>query len=394
MATRNDSSVPFWGRVLGALGGLAFCAYMISIGIGVVFAAWITITVFAAILGGILLPPLIDLFSPHKLEKPPTLDFSDNNRDKPQQTDTKSKKQSRSRPKPRRGHQSRSKPQHVDPASLKSLMARSDLKGTDLLRELNNIPFLKTLYKKDAGVRENKTIYTHSLDVLSLADKYYNPLFVRITGSIPKNTFLLFLALHDIGKGKALEDVHSVKRNLNKSTEFGYTSQAMRDVFTSLDLPDHQLKICLALVKEDVIGPYIRGIAPYSDINCAAEKIKSLAQEAEMNEYDFFNLFADFYKFDAASYPRVMERHFQTYDSTNFNLLIYTPETHEKIDSLLDRVCPYLNEEETTWAAALLPSFGSPLGTQPPAPQPTSSSTTAAAQSTHQQNKPPSPPHR
>lgn len=146
-------------------------------------------------------------------------------------------------------------------------------------------------YSKDKGVREKYTLEKHALMVMRQYEKYFSQR--ELPAGITNSFFRVFLVLHDIGVPE------SIKKTGDKHYQHRYTVEIMSSVLNQLDFSEHEVKIAVALVSEDVIGSYIRG--RYSGKK-ATEELGKMADEAGLPFYDFMKLLLVFYQVDAGSY--------------------------------------------------------------------------------------------
>ena len=168
------------------------------------------------------------------------------------------------------------------------------LNSSDYAPEALVAMFEKDLGKKfnaDSGVREKYSIKRHTLMVMGQFEKYFSGR--ELPAGMSKNFFRTFLALHDIGKSDA------IKKTGDRKNQHRYTVGIMSSVLKQLGFREHETKIALVLVSEDVIGGYIRG--HHSGKN-ATEDLTKMAGDAGLPFYDFLKLLLVFYQVDAGSY--------------------------------------------------------------------------------------------
>ena len=146
-------------------------------------------------------------------------------------------------------------------------------------------------FNADSGVRERYSIKRHTLMVMGQYEKY----FTRndLPAGVSKDFFRVFLALHDIGKPKA------IKRTGDKHNQHRYTIEIMHHLFSQLNFSDPEINIALTLVSKDVIGGYIK--CQYSGQR-ATEELKKMANTAGLSFLEFLKLLLIFYQVDAGSY--------------------------------------------------------------------------------------------
>lgn len=96
---------------------------------------------------------------------------------------------------------------------------------------------------------------THTLLVMREFEKYFG----NIEMPISKNTFRLFLALHDIGKAKAFKQG-------NKKLQHIYSVNIIKKIRQHLPLEELEVDIFLALVETDILGEYLQNKATIKNV--------------------------------------------------------------------------------------------------------------------------------
>lgn len=179
--------------------------------------------------------------------------------------------------------------------------------GIKLLNQLQLDLFLKECFLEDAGVAEGYTVGQHTRMVLEVAEKYKGTFQNAVEKSVTWNEFLLFLCLHDIGKGRAASehDSNTFRSSLTfKEAELAHTQQILVGTMTRLGIDAAKIQIFSAMLMYDTQGLYLKG-----DINIheAFDNILEMLKAANMEgqALQFYELFAAFHMVDAASYPCV-----------------------------------------------------------------------------------------
>lgn len=190
----------------------------------------------------------------------------------------------------------------------------------DVLNLLN--PDFGTLLDSGVGVMENYTLRQHTTMVMGQFKKYFGSTDLPV--GIDRDYFEFVLALHDIGKPKAIA---SGRRDEHKETV-----EIMRPVMRQLNYTEEQIALATSLVDGDPIGYCIR----YGNEVKSAKEIVSMARRSGIPTRDFFKLLTIFYQVDAGSYTKdaggqeVLDRLF----SFNYGSIAFEQKTAVKIDRL------------------------------------------------------------
>jgi len=145
-------------------------------------------------------------------------------------------------------------------------------------------------FAQDVGVCQGYTLKQHTQLVLNQFEHYYHD--TPLPGLIDKRFFRLLLALHDIGKPKAIE-------NGDKKLQHLFTPPMVKDILKTLHFSIQEINIGLALLSQDPLGGYLKNKI---DLKSAAGQIKKMAQKTELSLEIFYNLLLVYYKCDAGSY--------------------------------------------------------------------------------------------
>ncbi|HAM35525.1 MAG TPA: hypothetical protein DCP85_06315 [Elusimicrobia bacterium] len=176
----------------------------------------------------------------------------------------------------------------LDRSELDGVVNGPDFEPRVLLEELKKDDFLKRQYNKSVGVGEGYTLEQHTLMVLGQFERYFK---AALPGNVDRGFFRLVLALHDIGKPRAVEDG-------DKSNQHEHTREIMRTYLTGLHFTPSQIRMAVGLIDGDPIGPYIKG----GDLSAYKFEIQVMAKKAGLAPDVFFDLLRIFYMVDAGSY--------------------------------------------------------------------------------------------
>ena len=181
-------------------------------------------------------------------------------------------------------------------------------------------------YNKDAGLWEKYTIRQHTLMVMHQFEKYFGSR--PLPGNIKTSYFRLFLALHDIGKPKAIASG-------GKHLQHQYTAPMVKEIFNKLEIDELHTNLAVTLVTGDPIGKYIRGKIS------VAETKKIILENAKLVGLEtlaFFELQLIAYKVDAGSYTEDAGGKYSLDKLFDFNsdakTLAFSKKIQQKIDLL------------------------------------------------------------
>lgn len=146
-------------------------------------------------------------------------------------------------------------------------------------------------YASDVGVWEEYTLKEHTLMVLRQFEKYFSS--KKLPVGINKDFFRVLLALHDIGKPKAISKGDKKKQHL-------CTKEIIKSVLQTLNYKDKDINIAVALVSGDPIGEFIK----HDTLSESMKDVKKSASLAGKNVGEFFKLLEIYYKVDAGSYTK------------------------------------------------------------------------------------------
>jgi hypothetical protein len=144
-------------------------------------------------------------------------------------------------------------------------------------------------YGADAGVAEKYTIEKHTLMVMGQFEKYFAK--EDLPGGIDINLFRTFLAMHDIGKPRAIKA--GDKRNQGQ-----YSAETIKPLLEELGFEKGQIDAMINLVSKKFIGKYLRG----GRVEDALRALNDSAEDIDMSAEDFLQLSVIYYQCDAGSY--------------------------------------------------------------------------------------------
>lgn len=147
-------------------------------------------------------------------------------------------------------------------------------------------------YDQGVGVWEGYDLKKHTLMVMGQFEKYFDNQELPL--GVDKNTFRLILALHDIGKPEAIAMGE-------KHLQHEYTPKYIQLLFKRLGIDEQHTKLALVLTSGDPIGPYLMNKKNYLETK---NVIAEMANKANLQIDEFFELLCIYYKVDAGSYTK------------------------------------------------------------------------------------------
>lgn len=182
--------------------------------------------------------------------------------------------------------------------NAKDILSRRDSQsGWDLLGFLMQEPKLKALYQESLG--ENiPSVLSHTgggLQNFLRQFPFFESRFSHLESDIRiYETLKLALALHDIGKGRAIKAG-------DKDKQHEFTLPILRQVMTQFNFNEAEIRLAETLVGNDVIGETFNPRINLS-VETALLKLQDLAVKAEVSPSNFIELQLFFYTVDAGSY--------------------------------------------------------------------------------------------
>lgn len=211
---------------------------------------------------------------------------------------------------------------------LRSL-ENQNLDGDSFVAVLSQNLQLARLFQMDAGVAERYTVGQHTVEVLNTALKYQyfaKPIVEKV---MRWEEFLLFLALHDIGKGLANESImnNPIQFELFKDVELKNTSHILIDVMKELGIDQQVISISSSMLMYDAQGLYLRGLISKEEY---LDNLIEMAHQANLDLGDFYSIFDLFHRIDAKSYPSLSVSIFERNDDE----IVFQNEGQEKLGKL------------------------------------------------------------
>lgn len=185
-------------------------------------------------------------------------------------------------------------------SKVREVLSDDNCSPEKLLYVLSQHPFLQECYSKYG--QEGFSIAQHTQRVLELAQKYRTCLQKNVIEIASWNEFLLFLALHDIGKGIAKENesfAFGTKLSF-KEGELEITQQIFSRIMKLLELPADKISLFCEMLRYDTQGLYLPGDIQLEE---AFDNILEMANNCQQIPSAFYRLFSTFHLIDAASYP-------------------------------------------------------------------------------------------
>lgn len=170
----------------------------------------------------------------------------------------------------------------------------------EILSALSENPQVKDYYCKSAGVVEGYTVGQHTIMVLELAQKYRVFFMAELDGLINWGDFLLFLALHDIGKGASKEFLQSVVSA--KEAELLANRKMATAILEKLYISSKLGHLFQALLMYDSQGDYLQGNI---DADIFKNHILDMSAVCNLTPVEFYKIYHTFHILDAASYPNL-----------------------------------------------------------------------------------------
>ncbi len=195
--------------------------------------------------------------------------------------------------------------------ALKNWM-NNDMDATVLIEIFKMHPELNDWYNTSLGGPDNLTLEEHTLSVIKNHHKYFENSQKIFSDD---NIFLIFLALHDIGKPKAIS---MGKRH----DQHKYSLEIIRKIESLLSVSSQSIEMMKTLIDEDPIGKYLNPSFSES-LETTCEKIILLQEKISVPLTDFWNTYLSYYQCDAAGYKSLTDKLFRVNDQGD---LIIDPE--------------------------------------------------------------------
>lgn len=144
-------------------------------------------------------------------------------------------------------------------------------------------------YESDLQLIERDNLHKHTFKVMNQFEKWFA--HKNLPAGMDKNLFRLVLALHDIGKPKALAEG-------NKDLHHKYSAETLQWLLQELGYSERDIRLARVLVDRDPIGQLFKS----KNVNRSARQVLAMAHEAGVDPDEFLELLLIFYKCDASSY--------------------------------------------------------------------------------------------
>ncbi len=144
-------------------------------------------------------------------------------------------------------------------------------------------------YDSQVDVSERYDLRTHTLMVLRQFEKYFSR---ELPQGIDKNFFRLVLALHDIGKPKAVKEG-------DKTLQHKYNGEIIADFLEKTGYSEQEIKLAAEIVSADPIGKLVKN----KNINRSYDEIMAISARTGVSPLTIFATILVLYKSDASSYP-------------------------------------------------------------------------------------------
>ncbi len=170
----------------------------------------------------------------------------------------------------------------------------------EILAALKENPQVKEYYDLSAGVVEGYTVGEHTQMVLELAHKYRTYFQAELEGIMDWSDFLLFLALHDIGKGISKK----FERNgvSAKEAELLANRKIATGIAEQLWLSSKLGHLFQAMLLHDSQGDYLQGNI---DADTYLNHLLDMSAICLHPPAQFYKIYHAFHILDAASYPNL-----------------------------------------------------------------------------------------
>jgi len=195
---------------------------------------------------------------------------------------------------------------------------------------------LRHRFQLDAGVSEGYTIGEHTAMVIDEARRYRESATIKpvVEKFMNWDEFVMFLALHDIGKGasNAAEEGNVFSTLITrKASELRSTREWLETNSEEMGISDRLKAIYLALLENDTVGSYLKGEIPTDQFFF---EIVTASSKLEVEPSDFCDLLCAFHMVDAASYPGLKHLLFRV-DSGEFR---YSSDCENKLRPIREKL--------------------------------------------------------
>jgi hypothetical protein len=177
-----------------------------------------------------------------------------------------------------------------------------------LINVLSTDPEIETLFAAATGLKSIPTIREHTLRVFKVFERQWRFLEEKLpaTGMTAdarlKKLFRFTVALHDIGKGIAI-DIGDRSRQLE------YTNVIFREQLRAAGFNESEARLALALIYGPIFGDLADG---HMTPELAVKKIREQAKRSRLTPLQYATLRGFFFTCDAASYDWLRAKSFVT----------------------------------------------------------------------------------
>lgn len=188
--------------------------------------------------------------------------------------------------------------------ALNNWMQSGNNTPVELIMNLKMHPELNDHFNKSIGGPDKLTLQEHTIAVMSNYQKCFN----HQQAFFPEEKiFLLFLALHDIGKPKAIALG-------NRHEQHHHTLEIIDAITSTLPVDATQIEKIKILINEDPIGKYLNPAVSQS-LDVTVREIIAINEKFGMSFVDFYLSYIIYYQCDAAGYGSLVETLFKTAES-------------------------------------------------------------------------------
>lgn len=159
-----------------------------------------------------------------------------------------------------------------------------------IMAELKKDSYWSYQINKPSGLSENYSLQEHTLMVAAQFEKYFAD--KPLPGGVDRSLFRLVIQGHDSGKGDAVMDHQA-------SAQHEYTIPIVEGLLKHLNYGEKEIALAKGLLSGDPVGNYLKGMINVED---SAAEVKRMAEIAQTDQRQFFDLLLILYQVDAGSY--------------------------------------------------------------------------------------------
>lgn len=168
---------------------------------------------------------------------------------------------------------------------------RKEFNPEELMGNLKKDFNLSQEYASQVGVWEGYTLEQHTLMVMKQYERYFSE--SMDSSLLSKNEFRMLLALHDMGKARA------IMLGENKTKQHEHNKKLIPGVLRLLGIEWKKIDLITEVASQDHIGSYMQRKITAGE---AASGIQQIAKKIGVNVYQLFDLLQIYYISDASSY--------------------------------------------------------------------------------------------